>query len=660
MRVADLYPGEFSSSPSKAVAAAGSLFFAATDPSHGRELWRSDGTAAGTALVKDLRLGAGGSSPRELIVLNGDLYFTADDGTNGVELWKSDGTAAGTVMLKDINPGAGDAVNTYNGDDAHLTAIGNQVFFVANDGVHGPELWKSDGTALGTLMVKDVNPGSAGSQLTRITQVGGQMLFVATDGVHGEELWRSDGTAEGTSMVKDILPGIDDGVGSYQNSLTTVDQRVFFSANDGVHGNELWTSDGTVAGTALVLDVNPGSPSSNPSRKVEVGGTLMFSASDSAHGVELWRSDGSAGGTQIVKDIVPGSGNGFSPFDAEFANVNGTMYFGVSAGSETGGLWKSDGTSAGTTLVKSLQTNTGYTDVSTLRDVGGRLFFVSSAAPYGYELWTSDGTSSGTVLVADIAPGTESSYASIPTDVGGKLLFSADDGTSGTELWKVVTAELPPDSTAPDTVITMGPEDGSTLATPDVTFAFAGTAGDTARLQCSLDGGAFVDCESPKTFYALAAGTHAVAFRAIDAVGNVDPTPVQRSFTVQPPSPTSPSPTVDASPAVAPVNAFTLPTRGVANVKKGTLTLKLALPGPGKLTLTQVRGKDLQKQSKIVTGAGDTALVLRLTKAALSRLRATLNRGAAIARLKVTAKVTFVPVGGTANVEKRAYVLKLK
>ena len=163
-------------------------------------------------MVKDMNTAtfSYGSQPRELAVFNGKLYFNADDGTHGRELWVSDGTAAGTLMLKDIRSGNGSSTPT------DLVVSNGSLFFSADDGTHGAELWKTDGTAAGTIMVKDIQSGS-GSGLKQpdivtayplyLTDVSGTLYFVADDGTHGRELWRSDGSANGTTMVADISPG---------------------------------------------------------------------------------------------------------------------------------------------------------------------------------------------------------------------------------------------------------------------------------------------------------------------------------------------------------------------------------------------------------------------------------------------------------------------
>src|SRR5262249_25534352 len=155
----------------------------------------------GTTMVADINPGPGSSVPFDLTAFNGSLFFNADDGTNGRELWKSDGTAAGTVLVKDINPGTGSSIPEY------LTAVNGTLFFSATDGAHNSELWKSDGTTACTVLVKDVNPGSTrydGTYLGELTAVNGTLFFTANDGVHGQELWKSDGTAAGTVMVKDV------------------------------------------------------------------------------------------------------------------------------------------------------------------------------------------------------------------------------------------------------------------------------------------------------------------------------------------------------------------------------------------------------------------------------------------------------------------------
>jgi ELWxxDGT repeat protein len=148
-----------------------------------------------------------------------------------------DGTAAGTRLLKAVDRPHPVLIGVSD-SSPELTPVGSQLFFRADDGVHGLELWKTDGTPEGTVLVKDLAPGSHDSRLHGLTAAGGTLYFGATDEVHGYELWRSDGTAAGTTLVQDILPGP---APSNPDQLTAADDgTLYFTANDGEHGRELW------------------------------------------------------------------------------------------------------------------------------------------------------------------------------------------------------------------------------------------------------------------------------------------------------------------------------------------------------------------------------------------------------------------------------------
>jgi ELWxxDGT repeat protein len=159
------------------------------------------------------------------------------------------------------------------------------------------------------FLVKDIRPGSTGSEPGRLANLNGTLLFSANDGILGEELWKSDGTAEGTVLVKDINPGLESGFSGnfYPWSPAKVNGTLFFAADDGSTGYELWKSDGTAEGTVLVKDINPGSNGSTPKYCANLNGTLFFGASEGVFGRELWRSDGTEAGTVLVKDIRPGA-----------------------------------------------------------------------------------------------------------------------------------------------------------------------------------------------------------------------------------------------------------------------------------------------------------------------------------------------------------------
>jgi ELWxxDGT repeat protein len=146
------------------------------------ELWKSDGTTAGTVMVKNID-SLGSSSPSHVTAVGSTLFFSAYDGTNGVELWKSDGTTAGTVLVKDIYSGSTSSIASQT-----MVVLGSTVYFVADDGVKGYELWQSDGTSAGTRLTMDINVGDSSSP-SEIEVVGSQIFLEADDGISGSELW---------------------------------------------------------------------------------------------------------------------------------------------------------------------------------------------------------------------------------------------------------------------------------------------------------------------------------------------------------------------------------------------------------------------------------------------------------------------------------------
>lgn len=439
--VKDIFQGSlsaFSTYPFPFCNSNGYFYFEATESytTTGSEIWKSDGTQAGTVLLKDIATGTLTSYPRYLTDVNGTLFFRActDNNNYTYELWKSDGSSAGTVMVKDIVPGV-------NGSDPHeLISFKDKLYFVADDEINGPELWMSDGTLAGTVMVKDIYPGSSGSDPKYLTVYNDNLYFQANAGYSGGNigptLWKSDGTTAGTVPVKNT------GGPSYPENLTVSNNQLFFSASSTL-GRELWKSDGTVAGTMMVKDINPNtSGSSMPRKLTDVNGTLFFWATDGVNGFELWKSDGTIGGTILVKDINPGSANSevtYNPDDFTCANLGNILFFRANNGTNGEELWKSDGTSAGTVMVKDINPGSGESGIYSMIGFNGKLYFQAKASNNEYaELWSSDGTSSGTTMVMDICQG--SSCGSLPYAFhvyNSNLYFSASNSSQGRELWQL-------------------------------------------------------------------------------------------------------------------------------------------------------------------------------------------------------------------------------
>ncbi len=504
----------------------GILYFSGYDEEHGAELWRTDGTASGTFMIKDIYPGEDGSYIRCITACGDKVFFLARDEEHGFELWVSDGTSEGTKLVKDITEGLGTCWYGSHAKfiDPLFTAIGDTIFFRAAQTDTGFELWKSDGTAEGTFPVRDICPGECSAYPSSFTPVQDRLFFLATDEAYADDaLWVSDGTFSGThevefpaqfycdtrrmyerrtaflndtlywsygelyrvdllqnhiDLVKDLRPEGTSG----PDYLQTIGEKIFFRAYLPETGYELFVSDGTPEGTKLVKDILPGSEDGIAIAHKEsyqfwqLGGMAIFTADDGT-GAGLWRSDGTEEGTVLVKSgiskirnavevdgtllfvgvegpswmlfctdgteagtkVVTQLSNGEGKLFAMGDLVLFSMRFDYTIGFE---LYKTDGTKEGTVLLKDVAS--GNSD-STPRDftlVNGKTFFVANIGgggtayiPNDYELWCTDGTPAGTVLVKDICPGSKSSEPELLTAVNDKLLFTADDGIHGRELW---------------------------------------------------------------------------------------------------------------------------------------------------------------------------------------------------------------------------------
>lgn len=301
------------------------VFFSFNDGVHGQELWVTDGTEAGTYLFADLYKGTAGSHPYAFMVANNKLIFIANNEDGERRLYATDGTVSGTEVIRNKS------CNTFNGKPK-MPIFGNEVYFQSgNPSGYGYGFWKTDGTAAGTVIVK-TELRSTGEYIV----LKDKMLFAGSDDRYGGELWITDGTEGGTKLVKNISP--NDGGGIFYNSnpqgFSELNGKAYFAANDGVHGMELWRSDGTEAGTTLVKDINAGPYGSLPYHSIKFNNKLYIICWSPD---ELWESDGTEEGTKRVETL---------PQSAHFAAAwNNKMYI-FSAMSPR--LFESDGTSEGT------------------------------------------------------------------------------------------------------------------------------------------------------------------------------------------------------------------------------------------------------------------------------------------------------------------------
>jgi ELWxxDGT repeat protein len=309
-------------------------------------------------LVKDINTN-GSSNPAWFLPFGDRLYFSANDGIKGMELWRTDGTPNGTKRVKDIRVGS-------NGSSpSELTRVGTRFFFATDVG--GGQLWKSDGTASGTVLVE-----ALGDPFGALTKVGSNLFFAGPPGFP-PGLWKSNGTAAGTMQIDDTTCGFE---GCH---LTNVGGIAYVSAfsDDGL---ELVRSNGTVAGTYVVKDINPGEDSDSwPEGLINVSGKLMFYATTDAAGQELWKSNGTEAGTKRVAAISPILTPG-SPMAAM-----GGIWYGEATHNVTheDGLWSSNGTEPGTELIME------FVGVGELTPVNGVLYFWAhdGVSNHGRELW---------------------------------------------------------------------------------------------------------------------------------------------------------------------------------------------------------------------------------------------------------------------------------
>ncbi|MDD7915234.1 T9SS type A sorting domain-containing protein [Polaribacter ponticola] len=396
-------------------------------------------------LLKDINLGTYSSNPTGKTQFNGLIYFIADDGIHGQELWKTDGTESGTELFKDFIPGLESGMTTLSpfvsNNFMYFFAADNDEFF----------LWKTDGTESGTRKIKKFT-----SIQSFHDTINDEMIFTAEN-----KLWKTDGTESGTIKIKDFS------VFGTSRFIKMNDQIYFSAKGNSNQGNELWKTDGTETGTVQVKDVNVGSGStfSTNTPIVVFNNELFF-----VYGTKLWKSDGSESGTLEVMDLESNV-KSFFIFNSKlcFFNFGNSFWFsdgtkeGTSKintdvkefwhngqymisgnklyfqGNDSNGyeIWVTDGTASGTQLLKDIHPEFDDNNIEDIIDFNGNVIFTASDKNwFGKELWISDGTVSGTKILKDInKEGTNSSNVQNFFKFGDNVLFSADNGENGRELW---------------------------------------------------------------------------------------------------------------------------------------------------------------------------------------------------------------------------------
>jgi trimeric autotransporter adhesin len=404
---------KLSSTPRQITNVNGTVFFSAYDAVNGRELWKTDGTAAGTVFVKDIRAGTAESVPDNLTAVGSTLYFGANNGTNGRELWKSDGTAAGTVLVKDITPGS--ASNTGGGYThlSYFTVYNGTLYFMAY--TDRPRLWKTDGTATGTIPVTPLDRHFVGIN-PNLTVFNGLLYYVTNDNIDPDrgymQMWKTNGDPANHTEVRS-------GLGLWQNydmELTAGDDKIYFTIwASGTSEEEVWFTDGTSQGTQKI-EGGGNTGSGSPTNMTTMFGSVYFASTNGSQ-YGLFKTDGTTQGTRLLEPI-PGELKYF------YASHNLLYFIQVHPQAPTCVLWRSDGTTEGTWSLADLNSPDAVIDYETLSS--GLVFFRVRNT-----LWRTDGTDGGTYPLRSF-----SSDIGWIASAGEELLLAANDGVRGLELWR--------------------------------------------------------------------------------------------------------------------------------------------------------------------------------------------------------------------------------
>lgn len=282
-------------------------------------------------LIKEIKPGLGGSQISKLFSSGTKVYFSANDSIHGAEPWVSDGTSIGTLMMRDIAEGTASSNPSdfyYGEDNLHFTAYNSST---------GRELYRGLSNT-GAMLLKDINlNGNANPK--PLLWYNGKLMFTATDGTSGTELWSTNNLASATNMLFDLNPRGDGAFGEayiYKGKL-------YYIASDGINSNEIWVSDGTANSPEMLKNIAYVG-SSGAKNFHEFNGLLYFSATDGNNGNELWVTDGTSSNTRMVADITAG------PASSKINNLTTYkeyLYFEVGEGIQTS-IWRTDGTEQGT------------------------------------------------------------------------------------------------------------------------------------------------------------------------------------------------------------------------------------------------------------------------------------------------------------------------
>lgn len=379
--------------------------------------------------VADINAGTAHSMPSGLTSVGSNLFFSATDGIHGQELWYTRPPYSSAFMVEDINPRSNTDEPTNSSNPKRITAVGDNIFFTADDGKGGEELWMTQPPYDSARIVKDINAGKNGAFskdlfiqddkiVPELVSIGNALFFAADDGKNGQELWISEPPydSNSTRMVSDIRWGSDS---SAPHEFISLGWMLFFIADDGTNRSEIWKCEPPYRSAVRVTNIYPDG-NARIEELTSIDYTLFFSAYTKEAGQELWKAVLPYGfeNTSRVTDIT-GKTTSLDPKD--IVPLGKILFFSGNVATQNPGYPE-----CGSEAHKLLS----VVDPDTLCSVVGT----------GNELWKSEPPyeATSTVRIADIFPGERSSNPSMKTVIYDNLIFSAYEQGSGQELYKII------------------------------------------------------------------------------------------------------------------------------------------------------------------------------------------------------------------------------
>lgn len=440
------------------------VYFNADDVNYGDELWVSDGTNAGTYMYYNFN-GQSPSSPRHFTVANNQLYFVANTSTNANDLYVSDGTTIGTQLVKSLNgigfPPAydmaeinnmvvfgksggsgqrdayvsdGTTLGTYSLGDLStifvqplgFTKLNGYLFFVGALPNNATAIYKTDGTPIGTSLVAtnvlDYNPVAITNE-PFFVKSGNALFFNGKD----DELWKIDGTTFQASLVKDIYPGISNL--SDPKKMFSFNDKLYFSANDGISGNELWQSDGTNLGTTLIADLTPGNSGSEIYQIKEYDSLIFIACAENSTNGSLYKFNPATGFTTLVYHWL-------NAYPKQMYHANNKLIIVLNDLTNGDLLWVSQGDSSSTEFLKDTKIGAFNGDSPDIfLESNGFLYFTQKDANNQEQVWRSDATKCGTHKISNYSEST-GNYILDMVDFNNHIYMDASSNGSSQEIWK--------------------------------------------------------------------------------------------------------------------------------------------------------------------------------------------------------------------------------